>query len=577
MNTWKTISISLFSLAWFSATLAAPQTAQYNNIYTNPRHVLMIGFDGCRADAFLKAYHEIKSAHLDPSFTAMIDQGAADYNIYAGGHAYDNTKQITKTEPGWTTILTGDWGLKTHITKNSDLENGHYNHAIPTLFNDIRDNIANSDVDEISDWQGGKTLASFFHRGNDNANYIVFDPHKGYEELTPSIMYPVDHKVAEQVAKRITTANPTFIYLHFDNPDASGHRFIFSPKVKRYVDAIKHDDTQVDLIMKSIHASRAKGNHWLVILTTDHGGFFHNHGAQHWSDKETFAILNDPLDPRYRGGKMIQAEQGETTFTPTVLNYLHIPYHTSMALDGDVINSAPKTVLFIRYNALLNEVEDGFPHPVSTHDMPGLAPYANQVSTLFYGFTPSHPEDKKQFIFLKNGTYLTFDIHQQKMRNKPTPIAADWPGLENVSTQIKTGFYGHPALKPLQPKYYFLLNDNRVIRYDIKTQHRDKGPIPIEKEWPTLAPYAKKIVAITYAHATDDALAERYDIFLNDGTYLTYDINRHKLIGSARSIADHWHGLLPFATEIKAIGYSHPANTSLRHEYTILTKAMPYH
>ena len=65
------------------------------SLYAN-KHVLIIGLDGCRPDAFNLVYSNLKSQHIYPYFIDLID------NSLIGGHNYDKTKQATVSEPGWT-------------------------------------------------------------------------------------------------------------------------------------------------------------------------------------------------------------------------------------------------------------------------------------------------------------------------------------------------------------------------------------------------------------------------------------------------------------------------------------------
>ena len=99
------------------------------------KHVLLVGLDGTRGDAFKKAVKAISTDDTKYHFiNEMIKGGKQDYLIYAGGNSdRPETKQTTFSGPGWATILTGVWANKHGINSNADIKN-NYQKDIPTVF-----------------------------------------------------------------------------------------------------------------------------------------------------------------------------------------------------------------------------------------------------------------------------------------------------------------------------------------------------------------------------------------------------------------------------------------------------------
>jgi hypothetical protein len=161
-------------------------------------------------------------------------------------------------------------------------------------------------------------------------------------------------------------------------------------------------------------------------------------------------------------------------------------------------------------------------------------------------------DPNKVYFFLSDGQYLRYDIAADCVDDGyPSPIDdTTWPGLGDHATEI----FG--ALNWTGNKAYFFLNDGTYIRYDLKSDRADEGyPLVIDDEtWPGLAAHAQKLTTMIN---WDNGKAY---FFLNDNTYLRYDVASDSADEDyPKPVNDQtWPGLGPiFAASPKKL-FKHP-------------------
>ena len=165
---------------------------------------------------------------------------------------------------------------------------------------------------------------------------------------------------------------------------------------------------------------------------------------------------------------------------------------------------------YVRYDIAADRVDPGYPQAIDNKSWPGLGPFARDIVATCNG-----PQGKA-YIFLRDGTYLRYDIAQDRVdAGYPKPVDdRNWPGLGPYGRMIRG------ALNWSGGKIQFFLNDGRFIRYDVRGDHVDAGyPMIIDRNnLPTLAPYAQKLAGMVN---WDNGKAY---MFLDNGQYLRFDI-----------------------------------------------------
>lgn len=142
--------------------------------------------------------------------------------------------------------------------------------------------------------------------------------------------------LADRVVAEITATGPDFIFVHFRDPDSTGHSFGWmSPE---YLDAVSRMDELVGAIADALHADFSRAS--FLILTSDHGGEGLNHFLNTPADREIPWIVVGPEVP---AGGVLPGMISTVDTTPTILWLLGVD--TPPGLSGQartsILSSSP--------------------------------------------------------------------------------------------------------------------------------------------------------------------------------------------------------------------------------------------
>ncbi|MBR6531810.1 MAG: alkaline phosphatase family protein [Clostridia bacterium] len=277
------------SVSAYSNTLetATPQTEIYNIInehLTSPlaegkteKKVLVIGYDGCRADALTMLDNEANGG-----ISYLLSTGGSAEIAYCGGVNYPaiNT-QDTSTAPGWCSILTGQWADVHGITGNG-IEKS--NDTLTLLTTAVEEKDIDSSAFYVS-WNG--------HFGGEDTTYIN---EKNYiEEKALNVKFlDADDDAGTKVntLADINSANCSdFIFAILEHPDHAGHDTGFSINNPDYQQAFADSEADSLEIIKAVEARATYATEdWLIVITSDHGGYNTGHGMLTIQERMTFII-----------------------------------------------------------------------------------------------------------------------------------------------------------------------------------------------------------------------------------------------------------------------------------------------
>ncbi len=272
---------------------ALPQTAIYNivnNFLHEPlpagkteKKVIVIGYDGCRADMLSLAESPETSAIL-----RVAEQGSLMLG-YCGGVQYPaKNTQDTSTAPGWCSMLTGVWADEHGVTGNGMPKS---NDHLTLLTTAVEDGTIDSSAFYVS-WSG--------HFSNDDSTYIN-ELHYIEEKTLPVTFLRSetdDAGTRENVLADIAKPDCSdFIFSIFEYCDHTGHDTGFAPNNPAYCEAFKNAETTGSEIIDAIENRPTYATEdWLILLTTDHGGFSTWHGLASLQERMIFIAANKPLD-----------------------------------------------------------------------------------------------------------------------------------------------------------------------------------------------------------------------------------------------------------------------------------------
>lgn len=272
---------------------ALPQTEIYNiveNFMNAPlpegkteKKVAVIGFDGCRADTLSLMGDANTSA-----IKTLVNQGGNLALSYCGGVNYPafNT-QATSTAPGWCSMVTGAWADVHGVTDNS-IPMSLTKHTLFSAL--IEEGKADATAFYVS-WGGHftaddstySTELKYIQDKGLNATFLKADDDAGTLQNTLNDINKADCS--------------DFIFSILEVNDHVGHDNGFCPanpdQVKIFAEA--EDDA-----LQIIHAIEGRATYatedWLIIITSDHGGYNTGHGFVTMMERYTFIAANKPFD-----------------------------------------------------------------------------------------------------------------------------------------------------------------------------------------------------------------------------------------------------------------------------------------
>lgn len=268
---------------------AIPQTEIYDMIIDHynsalpegktEKKAIVIGYDGCRADA-LTLIKDNKSG-----INTLLEEGASFNLAYCGGVNYpdgENT-QATSTAPGWCSLLTGVWAEDNGVYANSQPKSLEYK----TLMTELVENGTIDSASFITKWGG--------HFSKDDSTYINEKKYCEDNNLAVSFNKTSGNEGSMiKAAKELLKADcPDFTLAIYENTDSNGHNLGFSINNPFYKLGFDHCEKFAYDTIRTIKARDTfETEDWLIIITSDHGGFGTGHGGPTIQERMIFIVAN---------------------------------------------------------------------------------------------------------------------------------------------------------------------------------------------------------------------------------------------------------------------------------------------
>ncbi|MBC9797761.1 alkaline phosphatase [Sinomicrobium weinanense] len=227
------------------------------------KHVVLVGFDGFGAYAVPKAEM--------PNLKKMMNEGA---------HTLKARSVLPSSSAvNWASMLMGagptmhgytEWGSKKpEIPSVTKTEYGLF----PSIFSVIRKQKPEARTAVIYSWGG--------------IGYLI--EKEAIDDVIPT---DDDDEAALRAAiQTITTQKPLFTFVHFDEPDVTGHNI--GHDTPEYYAQLKKVDTRLGKIRAAIKEAGME-KETIVIVSADHGGIDKGHGGKTLTEVEILWIIAGP-------------------------------------------------------------------------------------------------------------------------------------------------------------------------------------------------------------------------------------------------------------------------------------------
>ena len=214
------------------------------------KHVVVVGIDGMG---------NFNTLTETPNLDKIFENGA----VATHGLSMDPTISAEN----WGAMLLGAEPIVHGLTNNSLSHHDHKSEILPSLFKRIKKAIPDA------------TFASYCNWNPINIGLIEKDiPVQKYTNGN-------DKELTDEIIK-IVKEKPTFLFVHFDQADGSGHRNGYG--TPEQLETVRYEDEQTGRVFKAYEEAGILDD-TLFIVIADHGGFEHSHGG--YSDTEKYIFF----------------------------------------------------------------------------------------------------------------------------------------------------------------------------------------------------------------------------------------------------------------------------------------------
>jgi predicted AlkP superfamily pyrophosphatase or phosphodiesterase len=255
---------------------------------------------------------------------------------HVGGDLGKPTETPTISAPGYMSLITGTWGYKHNVWDN---ENQSPNYGYWNLFRIVETVTPERKTAIFSTWLDNRTVligegkpgAGDFridHAVDGLENDTVAFPHDPEERY----ILAIDDRVSSDAAAYIAAEGPDLSWVYLEYTDSIAHE---TGDGAVFDAAVEHADALVGRIWESVKKREARGEDWMIVVTTDHGRDAvtgREHGGQSARERTTWIATNNPrLDARFtRGASAI------VDIAPSILQFMGIavPAEVGRKMDG---------------------------------------------------------------------------------------------------------------------------------------------------------------------------------------------------------------------------------------------------
>jgi predicted AlkP superfamily pyrophosphatase or phosphodiesterase len=314
------VLLALGALACRSPRATAPTPS------STPKAVFIL-LDGIPADVLERV--------ATPTLDAIAAAGGYT-RATVGGERGGPTETPTISAPGYMSLLTGTWAHKHNVRGNS---NQSPNYEYWNLFRMVETVAPARRTALFSTWTDNRTVLLGIGRPG-AGDYALDHVADGFELDT--IAFPhdrqsryilaIDERVTDEAAAHIARVGPDLSWVYLQHTDDMGHAH---GDAAPFDAAIRQADAQVGRIWAAVQRRQARGEDWMVVVTTDHGRdpvTGRGHGGQSDRERTTWIVTNHPA----LGDRFTKGTPAIVDIAPSILQHLRIaaPDAVARQLDG---------------------------------------------------------------------------------------------------------------------------------------------------------------------------------------------------------------------------------------------------
>lgn len=255
---------------------------------------------------------------------------------HVGGDVGKPTETPTISAPGYMSLITGTWGYKHNVWDN---DNQSPNYRYWNLFRIVETVAPGRKTAIFSTWLDNRTVligegkpgAGDFridHAVDGLENDTAAFPHDPAERY----ILAIDDRITGDAAAYIAAEGPDLSWVYLEYTDSVAHE---AGDGEAFDAAVQHADALVGRIWESVKQREARGEDWMIVVTTDHGRDPVNgkdHGGQTARERTTWIATNNPrLDARFTSGASAIVD-----IAPSILQFMGIaaPPDVAREMDG---------------------------------------------------------------------------------------------------------------------------------------------------------------------------------------------------------------------------------------------------
>ncbi len=246
------------------------------------KKAIVIGYDGCTAE--MLNYLDCEESG---GIKRLLSNGGHGIFSYAGGAPYpEPIIQETSTAPGWCSMLTASLAESSGI-----FDNGITKEIEPKtlLIKLVEDGAIKSSAFYVS-WEG--------HFSEDGATYLKEKSYIAEKGIRADYVCAADDEGTKRnVINDVTRDDCSdFIFSILEYTDHAGHGVDYLPEKPEYMQAFLDAEKTGMAVIDSILSRRTYDEEdWLILITSDHGGYHCGHGGPTLEERITFIISNKEI------------------------------------------------------------------------------------------------------------------------------------------------------------------------------------------------------------------------------------------------------------------------------------------